>query len=359
MGEIADYYAEMYEMDTFLENPHLQYQGRKTQMTTIQARRAKREKLIAAIQIAGPSGAGKTLSALLMAQGFMKAKYPDMDEYDLWGKIALVDTEHERSLVYEGKQDDKTYGVRIGEFVFVPLEKPYTVQRYNQAVKAAKDAGAEIVIIDSISHAWEAEGGLLDLQQQKGGNFQAWREINPVYGDFVDLAIGVKHRIHTIATARSKQEYAMEQSETGKLSVKKLGLKQVQRDSLEYEFQVVFNVEMDHRATTSKDNSGLFETNPGPITPEHGRKLFDWLEAGIDVKGKEEEDRLNFISMIRQAQAEFNGPVDAKVHDIENRMKKPIEELPYNLVQLAWTRVNEAISKIEESKREEILNPNT
>jgi hypothetical protein len=319
-------------------------------MSTITVRKAKREKLIAAIQIAGPSGAGKTLGGLLMAYGMMKEAYPDLTEEELWDKIALVDTEHERSLIYEGKDDDKTYGVKIGEFLFVPLDKPYTVSRYNQAIKAAKEAGAEVVVIDSISHAWESEGGLLDLQQQKGGNFQAWREINPVYGQFVDLATGITHRIHTISTARSKQEYAMEQSETGKLSVKKLGLKQVQRDSLEYEFQIVFNVDMEHKATTSKDNSGFFEGNHAPITPDHGKKLIQWLEKGIDVKGKEEEDRLNFISFIREMQADYNGPVDAKVKEIEDKMKKPIEELPYNLVQLAWNRVNEVISKVEQAQ---------
>jgi hypothetical protein len=319
---------------------------------TITVRKAKREKLLAAVQLAGPSGAGKTLSGLLIAYGMMKEKYPDLTEEQLWDKIGLVDTEHERSLIYEGKQDEKTYGVKIGEFLFVPLEKPYTVNRYNEAVKAIKNAGAEVVIVDSVSHAWEAEGGLLDLQQQKGGNFQAWRDINPVYGQFVDLATGVTHKIHTICTARSKQEYAMEQSETGKLSVKKLGMKQVQRDSLEYEFQIVFNIDMDHTATTSKDNSGFFEGNPSKITPDHGKKLIQWLDKGIDVKGKEEEDRLNFISMIRQAEAEFNGPIAGKIAEIENKMKRPIEELPYNLVQLAWTRVSDTIKQMEAEKQE-------
>jgi AAA domain len=317
---------------------------------TITVRKAKREKLIAAVQIAGPSGAGKTLGGLLMAYGMMKELYPNASEAELWDKIALIDTEHERSLVYEGLNDHRTYGVKIGEFLFVPLDKPYTVQRYNMAVKAAKDAGAEVVVIDSISHAWEAEGGLLDLQQQKGGNFQAWREINPVYGQFVDLAIGVTHRIHTISTARAKQEYAMEQSETGKLSVKKLGLKQVQRDSLEYEFQIVFNVDMDHIASTSKDNSGLFE-RPDKITPDHGRKLIQWLDKGIDVKGKEEEDRLEFIKIIREFEVHYNGPVSAKIQEIETKMKVKLEDLPFNLVQLAYTRVNDVISTIEAEKK--------
>src|SRR5574342_868215 len=131
------------------------------------AKKAKRQQLIAAVEIAGPSGAGKTLGALLIAYGMLKEKYPELTNEQIWDKIGLVDTEHERSLVYEGMEKQ---GVRIGEFLFVPLEAPYTVSRYDKAVKLLKDSGAEVVIADSISHAWESEGGLLDLQQTKGGN---------------------------------------------------------------------------------------------------------------------------------------------------------------------------------------------
>lgn len=313
---------------------------------TITVRKAKREKLIAAVQLAGPSGAGKTLGALLMAYGMMKEKYPEALVADLWDKIALIDTEHERSLVYVGKQDDKTYGVKIGEFLFVALEKPYTVSRYNQAVKAAKAAGAEVVVIDSASHAWESEGGLLDLQQQKGGNFQAWRDINPVYGDFVDLVIGVTHNIHTISTTRSKQEYAMEQSETGKLSVKKLGMKQVQRDSLEYEFQVVFNVDMDHKAQTSKDNSGLFEGVLAPITPDHGKKLIQWLEKGIDVKGEEEKERLQFIEMCLQL-AEHDNRINEKLLELESKAKSGVSYFDRRLAERAFGLLNKLMMDLE------------
>src|SRR5574342_1173402 len=126
----------------------------------MQVRKAKREKLVAAVEIAEPSGAGKTLGGLLIGYGMMKEKYPEAPEAELWDKIGLVDTEHERSLVYEGLEKN---GVRIGEFQFLNLEAPYTVSRYDKAVKLMKDAGVEVVIIDLISHAWESDGGLLDL----------------------------------------------------------------------------------------------------------------------------------------------------------------------------------------------------
>jgi hypothetical protein len=312
-------------------------------------KRAKRQKLIAAVEIAGPSGAGKTLGALLVAYGMMKTKYPEMDEFDLWGKIGLIDTEHDRSLVYEGMTFQ---GVSIGQFWHQPLENDYSVSKYDSCVAALKKEGVEVVVIDSISHAWEGDNGLLDLQQAKGGSFGAWRDVNPIYNDFIKVVTGEKHKLHSISTVRQKQDYQVDRTDTGKLEIKKLGLKHVQRDSLEYEFQVVFNVDMNHMATVTKDNSGLFEGKQAPLGPEHGKKLFQWLEAGIDVKAKEEEDRMEFLKFIREMEAAYNGPVSAKIEEIEKKMKMPLEQFPFNLVQLAYTRVNDVISQVEQAQSE-------
>jgi hypothetical protein len=101
---------------------------------------------------------------------------------------------------------------------------------------------------------------------------------------------------------------------------------------------------MEHRATVSKDNSGLFEGNNTMITPDHGRKLMQWLDKGIDVKGKEEEDRQEFIKMIEEA-CKLNEDALVKVNEIEHKMQKSINELPYNLVQLAWSRVEQVINQ--------------
>lgn len=307
-------------------------------------KRAKRQQLIAAVEIAGPSGAGKTLGALLMAYGMMKEKYPDLDDFDLWGKIGLVDTEHERSLVYEGMTHQ---GVKIGEFWHMPLENDFSVSKYTHCVKSLKDAGVEVIVIDSISHAWEGQNGLLDLQQVKGGSFGAWRDVNPVYNDFIKLVTGETFRIHTISTVRQKQDYQVDRTDTGKLEIKKLGLKHVQRDSLEYEFQVVFQVDMNHAATVTKDNSGLFEGKQAVITPEHGKKLIQWLDKGIDVKGEEEKQRQEFIKMCRQIEAHYNGPVTEKIKEIETKMKRSLEEFPLQYAELAYTRVNTLVKEIE------------
>lgn len=251
-------------------------------MTKIKASRAKRQMLTLAMQVVGPSGSGKTLGSLIFAYGMMKAKYPDMDEYDVWGKVGLVDTEHDRSLIYESMEYN---GTKIGEFIHVPLSAPYSVDRYEAAVKALVDLGVEVVIIDSASHAWEGDGGVLDLQQKKGGNFQAWNDANKEgYNPLVSLLVGEKYRVHMISTVRAKQEYAMQRNEhTEKMEVAKLGLKPVQRDSLEYEMQLVFRLDMDNHFEMSKDNSSLFQGKREVMTTEHGRLVYEWLEKGVDI----------------------------------------------------------------------------
>jgi AAA domain len=316
-------------------------------MTNTSPKRAKRQQLIAAVEIAGPSGAGKTLGGLLIAYGMMKEKYPDMDDYDLWGKIGLVDTEHERSLVYEGMTHQ---GVKIGEFWHQPLENDYSVSKYQSCVRALKKAGVEVVIIDSISHAWEGSNGLLDLQQSKGGSFGAWRDVNPIYNDFIKLVTGEEYKIHTISTVRQKQDYQIDRTETGKLEIKKLGLKHVQRDSLEYEFQVVFNVDMEHLATVTKDNSGLFEGKQAALSPEHGKKLIQWLDKGIDVKGKEEEERQTFIANTRGL-ANFRSELDDKLKELEKLAKKPLDEFDIRLAERAFGILNKLMADLETQEK--------
>ncbi|MER2006312.1 MAG: hypothetical protein ABS939_02570 [Psychrobacillus sp.] len=273
--------------------------------------RAKRQMLRGAIAIIGPSGAGKTLGGLLLAYGMMKKKYPDLEDFDLWGKIGLVDTEHKRSLIYEGMMHQN---VTIGQFWHYELNAPFSVDRYAQAFTELKNVGAEVIVIDSTSHAWEGEGGVLDYQQQLGGRFQDWNTANKdAYAPMVSLFTGEKHDVHVINTVRAKQEYAMQRNEfTEKMEVAKLGTKPVQRDSLEYEFQVVFNVDMDNKFRTSKDNSGLFKGKYEELTPAHGAQLFDWLEAGVDIFAekraeleRQEKQRVGLIEDIKKQVADF------------------------------------------------------
>ena len=221
--------------------------------------------------LTGVSGVGKTLGALYIAYGLTGD----------WSKIAVIDTEHERARMYANRTDLGT-----GKFLYCPLYPPYTAERYTSLVKeAASVVGPDgVVIVDSFSHAWNNEGGVLDVKDriaaQAGKNsYTAWNEAGTVQNSLVNtiLAVGC----HTIVTMRSKMDYVMQENERGKTQPVKVGLAPVQRDDTEYEFDIVLDIARSHIATASKDVTFLDKYGE-IITPELGRQLKAWLDDGVD-----------------------------------------------------------------------------
>ncbi|AST97318.1 AAA family ATPase [Shouchella clausii] len=255
---------------------------------SFEVKRARREKQKLIAGLMGPSGSGKTLSALLIAYGMMREAYPQLGEQEVWAKVGLADTEHKRSLLYFDYQiDDET---KVGEFLHINFEPPYTTERYQEAIVALKQAGAEVIVIDSLSHNWQGEGGIVEQHGSMSGNsFQNWGKLAPETTKLVRIL--TRNDVHIIATLRTKQEYAMELNEKGKQQPVKIGTKPVQKDEMEYEFMLNFNVDMNHMAKASKDNTHLFGEEEFRITINDGRRLFRWLELGVDVKAEEAERR--------------------------------------------------------------------
>ena len=228
----------------------------------MEIRKAERKKAKLRLGIAAPSGAGKTYSALLLAFG-------------LGGKVGLIDTEHGSGDLY----------AHLGDYDIIGIEAPYTVAKYTQAIKAFEQAGYNTVIIDSLSHAWSGDGGLLDKQGKmadRGTNsFAAWRTITPEHNALVDAMLSSP--CHIIATMRAKQEYVLETNSKGKQEPKKVGMAPVQREGMEYEFTVMLDVDMNHIASASKDRTSLFDGQYMKITPDTGAMLLAWLETGTAV----------------------------------------------------------------------------
>jgi hypothetical protein len=225
----------------------------------MEIRKAQRMKAKLRLGIAAPSGAGKTYSALLMAFG-------------LGGKVGLIDTEHGSGDLY----------AHLGDYSVISIEAPYTVAKYTEAIRLFEEAGYSTIIIDSLSHAWAGDGGLLDKQGKmadRGTNsFAAWRTITPEHNSLVDAML--RSPAHIIATMRSKQDYVLEVNDKGKQTPKKVGLAPVQREGMEYEFTVMLDVDMNHIASSSKDRTGLFDGRFFKISEATGKELLTWLETG-------------------------------------------------------------------------------
>lgn len=230
-----------------------------------------REKSKLRLALAGVSGSGKTLSALYIAYGITGD----------WSKIALIDTEHGRAKFYANRSDLNT-----GTFLYQEMMPPYSPEKYKQMVtEGAAAVGPDgVVIVDSFSHAWNNEGGVLDIKDEiakapNKNSYTAWNEAGKYQNSLVNTVLAVN--CHTIVTMRVKMEYAMEQNDRGKMQPVKIGLAPVQRDDTEYEFDVVLNLSRDHTAFASKDTTFL-DAWKGIITPELGKSLKDWLDNGVE-----------------------------------------------------------------------------
>lgn len=301
---------------------------------------AKREQIKPPILVTGASGSGKTVSSLIMAKGIIDSKYPDLTDEQAWQKIAVIDTEHERSKYYA---DTTVANVKIGEFYHGAFEPPYTVSDLKNGINELKNKGVEVIILDSLSHLWSGQGGIQDsvdsIQSKypKAG-FTAWGKVKPQIDEL--LRILTANSIFIICTARSKTGYDMEKNANGKTIPVKVGLKPEIRDGWEYEFAINFNINQDHSAEATKDNTNMF-IDVAPITEATGQQIYEWSSTGIDP----EEERESLIMDIEEL---------AQESDLQQNTLKRLTNKHGNLND--WTRqqlraVKERLIKLGQQRK--------
>jgi hypothetical protein len=171
---------------------------------------------------------------------------------------------------------------------------PFSPERFTEAIEAAEQAGYDVVIIDSITHEWSGPGGCLDIKTKMGDRFQDWAKVTPRHDRFIQSMM--RSKAHIIATVRAKQGYFMD--EKGK--VQKSGMDPQQRDGIDFEFAVCWNINAQHMAEAQKDRTRLFDGKPEVITAETGKRLKDWLTAGKEPEEQTQEAPVNVRAVIRQ-----------------------------------------------------------
>lgn len=222
-------------------------------------KKAQRSQVRLKLAMTGPTGSGKTWSALRLVKG-------------LGGKTAFIDTENKSASLYADHFD----------FDVLDLSPPFTTEKYIDAINQAEKAGYQNIIIDSLTHAWAGEGGLLEqkslLDSRPGSNH--WTNWGPIDKKDLQLKNAFLHSTcHVIATMRSKMEYSQVE-DGGKKKVQKMGLAPVQRDGLSYDFTTVFDIAMDHKCEVSKDRTHIFDGRIFQITEESGEEINAWLASG-------------------------------------------------------------------------------
>lgn len=226
-------------------------------------KKATRKQVKLRLNISAPSGAGKTYSALRMAKGLCGD----------WTKVAVIDTENGSASLYSD----------LGDFNVIDLAPPFTPEKYTQALNACVQAGMEVVIIDSTTHEWAClieENELLAQARYRGNNWSAWSQTTPRHDKFINSIL--HSPVHVITCTRSKMETIMGDDK----KVKKVGMKDVQREGWEYELTISLNIDRDtHLASPSKDRTNLFEgKNPFLVTEETGKEIANWCNSGDSEK---------------------------------------------------------------------------
>ena len=222
---------------------------------------ASKSKSYIRIALQGASGSGKTYSALRLAFGLTRND-----------NIAIVDTENGSAHLYSS----------LGNYQVLQLKAPFTPERYKEAVDVCVENGIETIVIDSLSHEWEGNGGILEMHGSSTGSnsFANWAKITPRHNALIQHILNTP--AHIIATLRSKQEYAFKKDDRGRSTPEKLGMKPIQRDGIDYEFTTVLSVDMNHKAVAVKDRTGLFPLDtPFTITEEVGKRLLQWSREEV------------------------------------------------------------------------------
>jgi hypothetical protein len=215
----------------------------------------------ARIALTGPTGSGKTYTALILGTAMGK-------------KVALIDTEHGSASKY------------ADEFTFDTLQlSAFEPVSLVDALAVASHEGYEVVIVDSLSHFWSGTGGMLEQvdnaakRSAASNSFAGWKEVRPMERAMVEALLAYPG--HIIVTMRTKTDYVVDTDDRGRKVPRKIGLKPEQREGIEYEFDIVGDLDYDNVLVISKSRakplSGLVIRRPGA---EFADSVLAWLNAG-------------------------------------------------------------------------------
>ena len=228
--------------------------------------------------IDGASGSGKTYTALRFGMALANG-----------GKLALIDTERGSASKYVG--ETTVDGVT---FAFDRLElTQFSPSAYIDGIHAAEAAGYTVLIIDSLSHAWEGKGGVLEMhddatkRSRTGNSWTAWRDVTPKHRELVDAIL--QSSCHIITTMRAKTVYVQRKDSRGKTTIDKVGTSPIQRPGMEYEFDVIADMDAEHNMIISKSRISAIDS---AVVNKPGAEWFevvrDWLTDGAPAPEKPE-----------------------------------------------------------------------
>lgn len=200
----------------------------------------------AKVALQGPSGAGKTYGALLMAFGLTGS----------FEKVAVIDTDNASSIY--------SY---FGRFNTLSLGAPFTAEKFIDAIELCESSGIEAIIVDSLSQIWKQQGSSCTIQYEQF-----------LSDNYILLNTIKRSNCHIICTVRSEENYRIITTHYGAVQVQKLGLSPIQVSDIHYYFNTVLALDMNHKTQVLKDRTSFFEEHANVILSEELAALYArWL----------------------------------------------------------------------------------
>lgn len=310
-------------------------------------REATRLQVKASIMIEGITGKGKSGLALAIA------RYLASD----WDKIYAIDTENMSLDLFKDLKLHTGELIKPFKKVDLTAEDGYTPSNYEALRNDAIEAGAEVVIMDSYSHAWTRESGVLDLvakvdSRSTGGNkFASWNDPKIIKEKNLIFDLVRSNRAHIITTVRSKEKFDLEKDENGKSKVVSLGEQQIQQEGLKYEPDLVLRMVSAGNtkgkppvALVIKSRYAIFEEGiEYEFTDSLLKQLKEYISEGVDPSILLEQQKTDYINGIKEycAGNKTRMSVWRNLKDTAGYAESKIEDIPLEKLRALFTQLTQ------------------